>query len=51
MFPADEENILLIIAGTIMFLMLGIFIIAFLFFYQKKRNHPHYRTGAAEIGF
>jgi signal transduction histidine kinase len=38
MFPADEENILLIIAGTIMFLMLGIFIIAFLFFYQRKRN-------------
>ena len=38
MFPADEENILLVVAGTIMFLMLGIFIIGFLFFYQKKRT-------------
>lgn len=38
MFPADEENILLVVAGTIMFLLLGIFIIGFLFFYQRKRN-------------
>lgn len=38
MFPADEENILLVVAGTIMFLLLGIFIIGFLFFYQKKRT-------------
>lgn len=38
MFPADEENILLIVAGTIMLLLLGIFIISFLFFYQRKRN-------------
>lgn len=38
MFPADQENILLVVAGTIMFLLLGIFIIGFLFFYQKKRT-------------
>ena len=38
MFRADEENILLIVAGTIMFLLLGIFIISFLFLYQRKRN-------------
>lgn len=38
MFPADTENILLIIAGTIMFLLLGMFIISFLFFYQRKRT-------------
>jgi signal transduction histidine kinase len=34
----DEELIVLIIAGTIMLLLLGIFIISFLFFYQKKHN-------------
>jgi len=38
MFSKDEENILLIVAGTIMFLLLGIFIISFLFLYQRKRN-------------
>ncbi|GAB3922750.1 hypothetical protein GCM10028827_08200 [Mucilaginibacter myungsuensis] len=32
-----EENILLIVAGTSMFLLLGIFIVSFLFFYQRKR--------------
>lgn len=34
----DEELIVLIIAGTIMLLLLGIFIISFLFFYQRKHN-------------
>jgi signal transduction histidine kinase len=38
MLHADQENILLIVAGTIMFLLLGIFIISFLFLYQRKRN-------------
>ncbi|RFZ92597.1 sensor histidine kinase [Mucilaginibacter conchicola] len=34
----DEELIVLIVAGTIMLLLLGIFIISFLFFYQKRHN-------------
>jgi signal transduction histidine kinase len=38
MFQADQDYILIIIAGTIMMLLLGIFIISFLFFYQKKRT-------------
>ncbi|RYZ99794.1 MAG: sensor histidine kinase [Sphingobacteriaceae bacterium] len=38
MLQQDEEGIILIIAGTIMLLMLGMFIISFLFFYQKKHN-------------
>jgi signal transduction histidine kinase len=36
MLHSDQENILLIVAGTI--LLLGIFIISFLFLYQRKRN-------------
>jgi signal transduction histidine kinase len=38
MLQQDQELMALIIAGTIMLLMLGIFIIGFLFFYQKKHN-------------
>jgi signal transduction histidine kinase len=38
MFQADQDSILIIIAGTLMFLLLGIFIISFLFFYQRKRT-------------
>ncbi|RVU01427.1 sensor histidine kinase [Mucilaginibacter limnophilus] len=38
MFQQEQEVISLIIAGTIMLLLLGIFIIGFLFFYQKKHN-------------
>ena len=38
MFQKDEEIILLTIAGTIMLLLLGMFIISFLFFYQRKRT-------------
>ena len=34
----QEQFISLIIAGTIMLLLLGIFIVSFLFFYQKKHN-------------
>jgi len=33
-----NENIVIIAAGTIMLLLLGIFIVSFLFFYQKKHN-------------
>jgi len=38
MLQQDQELIALVVAGTIMLLMLGIFIISFLFFYQKKHN-------------
>jgi signal transduction histidine kinase len=38
MLQADQDYILIIVAGTIMLLLLGIFIISFLFFYQKKRT-------------
>jgi len=38
MFQADDEVIIIVIAGTIMLLLLGIFIISFLFFYQNKHN-------------
>ncbi|MES2275660.1 MAG: histidine kinase [Bacteroidota bacterium] len=38
MLQADQDYILIIVAGTIMMLLLGIFIISFLFFYQKKRT-------------
>ena len=38
MFQHDKELVSLIVAGTIMVLLLGIFIISFLFFYQKKHN-------------
>ena len=34
----ENENLIVVIAGTIMLLLLGIFIISFLFFYQKKHN-------------
>jgi signal transduction histidine kinase len=34
----EQENIVLIIAGTILLLLMGIFVIGFLFFYQKKHN-------------
>jgi signal transduction histidine kinase len=34
----DEEIILLIIAGTALMLLLGIFIVSFLLLYQKKQN-------------
>jgi signal transduction histidine kinase len=38
----DHESIILIIAGTVMLLMLGLFIIGFLFFYQRRHNsHIH----------
>jgi len=38
----DHETIILIIAGTIMLLMLGLFIVGFLFFYQRRHNsHIH----------
>ena len=39
MLQQDQQFISLIVAGTIMLLLLGIFIITFLFFYQKKHNH------------
>jgi len=35
---AAQDSIVLIVAGTIMFLLLGIFIIGFMFFYQRKRT-------------
>jgi len=38
MLQADQDYILIIVAGTIMLLLLGIFIIGFLFFYQRKRT-------------
>src|ERR1700743_3229280 len=38
MFQQDEQFIWLIVAGTIMLLLLGIFIVGFLFFYQKRHN-------------
>jgi len=38
MYQQDQQSIVLIIAGTIMLLMLGIFIIGFLFFYQRRHN-------------
>lgn len=38
MSQADQDYVLIIVAGTIMLLLLGIFIISFLFFYQKKRT-------------
>jgi signal transduction histidine kinase len=37
MLQADDEIIIITVAGTIMLLLLGIFIIGFLFFYQRKR--------------
>jgi len=39
MHQQDQELIAVIVAGTIMLLLLGIFIISFLFFYQKKHNN------------
>ncbi|RYY34026.1 MAG: sensor histidine kinase [Sphingobacteriaceae bacterium] len=47
MFQQEQEVISLVIAGTIMLLLLGIFIIGFLFFYQKKHNS--YITEKAQI--
>lgn len=38
MLQSDEEVIIMIIAGTFMLLLLGLFIIAFMFFYQKRHN-------------
>jgi signal transduction histidine kinase len=38
MYQQDQQSIVLIIAGTIMLLMLGIFIVGFLFFYQRRHN-------------
>jgi signal transduction histidine kinase len=38
MYKQDDSFIALIIAGTIMLLLLGIFIISFLLLYQKKHN-------------
>jgi signal transduction histidine kinase len=38
MLQQNKELIAIIIAGTIMLLLLGIFIVGFLFFYQKKQN-------------
>jgi two-component system NarL family sensor kinase len=38
MLQQDHALILLIVAGTIILLLLGIFIIGFLFFYQRKHN-------------
>jgi signal transduction histidine kinase len=38
MFAQDQNVILLVVAGTIMLLLLGMFIISFLFFYQRKHN-------------
>jgi signal transduction histidine kinase len=38
MLQADQDYILIIVAGTIMLLLLGIFIIGFLFFYQRKHT-------------
>ena len=34
----DEEIILLIIAGTAIVMLLGVFIVSFLLVYQKKQN-------------
>jgi len=39
MFQQDQQFISLIIAGTIMLLLLGVFIVSFLFFYQRKHNN------------
>ncbi len=38
MFQQDSEFLTTIIVGTIILLLLGIFIISFLFFYQRKHN-------------
>jgi signal transduction histidine kinase len=38
MLQQDQEFITIIAAGTIMLLLLGFFIVSFLFFYQKKHN-------------
>jgi hypothetical protein len=38
MLSNDEKIILFIVAGTLMLLLLGLFIIGFLFLYQKKHN-------------
>jgi len=35
----DQEIIPIIIAGTAILLMLGMFIVSFLFFYQRKHNN------------
>ncbi|MBE9586578.1 sensor histidine kinase [Mucilaginibacter sp. JRF] len=34
----SQENLLLIVVGTILLLLMGIFIIGFMFFYQRKHN-------------
>lgn len=39
MLQNGNEIYLVIIAGTVMLLLLGMFIISFLFFYQRKRNN------------
>lgn len=38
MLQEDKDVIIFIIAGTAILLLLGLFIISFLFFYQKKQN-------------
>ena len=38
MLQENQQSIVIIIVGTIMLLLLGIFIIGFLFFYQRKHN-------------
>jgi signal transduction histidine kinase len=38
MFQQNKELIVVIVAGTIMLLLLGIFIISFLFFYQRRHD-------------
>ncbi|MCD8741410.1 histidine kinase [Mucilaginibacter roseus] len=34
----SQENLILIIVGTILLLLMGIFIVGFMFFYQRKHN-------------
>ncbi|MCC8410512.1 histidine kinase [Mucilaginibacter sp. UR6-1] len=34
----SQENLILIIVGTILLLLMGIFIVSFMFFYQRKHN-------------
>jgi len=38
MFSNDEKIILIVASGTVMLLLLGLFIVGFLFFYQRKHN-------------
>ncbi|AMR31111.1 hypothetical protein A0256_06570 [Mucilaginibacter sp. PAMC 26640] len=38
MLQENQQSIVIVIVGTIMLLLLGLFIIGFLFFYQRKHN-------------